>query len=124
MNKILIVDDCMYSIKIIQTTMTSLGYEVIVAYNGKEGIIKAVDELPNLVFMDISMPIMDGIESMKRIKEMHNLKNVPLIAYTAYSLKGDREKLLDEGFDEYLPKPVSVSNLINMAQKHLEQTGI
>ena len=119
MYKILVVDDIIFNIKLIQDAMTSLGYEVIEAYNGHEGIIKAKDELPDLIFMDIHMPKMDGIESMKRIKEVPTLINVPIIAYTAYAMRGDREKLLDEGFDAYLSKPISLAGLIETAKQHL-----
>ena len=119
MHKILVIDDSMFNVKIVQAAMTSLGYEVVEAYNGNEGVIKAKKELPNLIFMDINMPVMDGIESMKRIKEVPALKKIPVIAYTAYAMNGDKEMLLAEGFDEYLSKPVSISGLIDTAKKLL-----
>lgn len=119
MNKILVIDNNIYNIKIVQMAMASIGCEVIDAYNGNEGIIRAKDELPDLIFMDISMPTMDGIEAMNQLKELPALKNVPIIAYTAYAMRGDRERFLDEGFDDYLSKPVCISDLIATTQKHL-----
>lgn len=119
MDKILVVDDIMLNINLVQAIVAPLGYEVIEAYNGHEAIIKAKDELPSLIFMDINLPEMDGIESMKRIKEIPALINVPIIAYTAYAMNGDREKLLDEGFDAYLSKPISSAGLIRTVKKYL-----
>lgn len=119
MYKILVVDDSQFNVKIVQVAMDSLGYEVVEAYNGYEGIVKAKEELPNLIFMDINMPEMNGIESMKRIKEEPTLNKVPVIAYTASAMKGDKEMLLEEGFDGYLSKPISISGLIDTAKKHL-----
>ena len=119
MYKILVIDDSKFSIKLVRDAMTSLGYEVIKAYNGHEGIIKATTELPDLIFMDIQMPEMDGISSMLRIKEVPALVNVPVIAYTAYAMKGDREQFLGDGFDGYLSKPISLESLIETVQKHL-----
>ena len=122
MHKILVVDDNKFNIKLVREAMNSLGYAVVEAYDGAEGIEKAKHEMPDLIFMDIHMPKMDGIESMKGIKGVPALNNVPVIAYTAYAMKGDREELLSEGFDEYLSKPVSLTYLKDTAQKLLHQT--
>lgn len=119
MYKILIVDDVISNIRLVQAILEPFGYEVIEAHSGHEAIIKAKDELPNLIFMDINMPEMDGVESMNRIKEVPILINVPVIAYTANAMNGDREKLLVEGFDEYLSKPISTAGLIGTVKKHL-----
>ncbi|MDT8375085.1 MAG: response regulator [Bacteroidales bacterium] len=123
MHKILVVDDNKYNIRIVREAMNSLGYGVIEAYDGAEGMEKAKHELPDLIFMDIHMPKMDGIKAMKGIKGLPNLSNVPIIAYTAYAMKGDREKFLSEGFDEYISKPVSLAGIQDTAQKLLHQTA-
>ena len=123
MHKILVVDDNKFNIKLIREAMNSLGYAVVEAYDGAEGIEKAKYEMPDLIFMDIHMPKMDGIEAMKGIKGVPALNNIPVIAYTAYAMKGDRKNLLSEGFDEYLPKPVSVAYIKDTAQKLLHQTA-
>ena len=122
MHKILVVDDNKFNIKLVREAMNSLGYAVVEAYDGAEGIEKAKHEMPDLIFMDIHMPEMDGIEAMKGIKGVPALHNVPVIAYTAYAMKGDREELLRKGFDEYLPKPVSLTYIKDTAQKLLHQT--
>ena len=124
MHKILVIDDNKFNIKLVRDAMNSLGYAVIEAYDGTAGIKKAKCEMPDLIFMDIHMPEMDGIEAMKGIKGVPALNNVPVIAYTAYAMKGDREELLSEGFDEYLSKPVSLTYLKDTAQKLLHQTTI
>ena len=122
MHKILVVDDNMFSIKLVRDAMTSLGHEVVEAHDGIEGIEKAKYEIPALIFMDIQMPKMDGITAMKEIKRVPALNNVSIIAYTAHAMKGDREELLREGFDEYLSKPASFTYLKETAQRHLPQT--
>jgi len=123
MNKVLVVDDNDLSVKIIQQAMTSLGCVVVEAFNGIEGIIKATEELPDLIFMDIKMPTMNGIDSMKWIREQSSLKDVPIIAYTASSLYGDRNKLLEDGFDDYISKPVTLSGLVEKVGKYLFKKG-
>ena len=119
MYKILVVDDVESNVRLVQAILDPFGYEVIEAYSGHEAVIKAESELPNLIFMDINMPEMDGVESMKRIKALPALIDVPIIAYTAYAMDGDREKLLFEGFDEYLSKPISSAGLIGTVKRHL-----
>lgn len=122
MHKILVVDDNKFNIKLVREAMNSLGHTVVEAYDGIEGIKKAKHEIPDLIFMDIQMPEMDGIESMKGIKGVPALNKVPIIAYTAYSMRGDKERLLSEGFDAYLSKPVSFTYIKDYAQKLLCQT--
>lgn len=122
MYKILIVDDNKLNIKIVREAMNSLGYGVVEAYDGTEGIKVAKHEMPDLIFMDIHMPKMDGIKAMKGIKGVFALNKVPVIAFTAFAMKGDRDKFLREGFDEYLSKPVSLTCIKNTAQKLLQQT--
>lgn len=123
MHKILVIDDNIFNIKIVEVAMTSVGYEVIKADNGIEGVMKAKTEFPDLVFMDVDMPIMNGIEAMKQIKAFAELKEIPVIAYTAHAMKGDKEKLLNEGFDCYLAKPISVSIIVDLACQYLGQTS-
>lgn len=119
MKKILIVDDNIYNIKLVEAAMMSTEYEVVKAFNGAEGIEKAKEERPDLILMDIQMPKVNGHTAMREIKKIDILKNVPIVAYTAYAMKGDREKLLQDGFDDYLEKPISISTLIELVNKHI-----
>ena len=119
MKKILVVDDELLNIKLANIAMDSLGYRTIEAYDGKQGIEVAAKESPDLILMDIQMPEIDGIEAMKRIKGFSLLSNVPIIAYTAFAMRGDKEKLLSEGFDGYLAKPATVANIVDIVNKSL-----
>ena len=119
MNKVLVVDDNLVNVKLVQVTLTALGYEVVCAYNGVEGVEKTREERPDLIFMDIQMPEMDGMDAMKKIREDSDLNKIPIIAYTAYAMKGDRSRLISMGFDDYLSKPVTASNLISLIKKYL-----
>lgn len=119
MKKILVVDDVMFNIKLVHVAMDSLGYKTIEAHDGKHGIEVAEKESPDLILMDIQMPEINGIEAMKRIKGISSLSNVPIIAYTAFAMRGDKERLLQEGFDGYLAKPVTVENIVDIVNKLL-----
>ena len=113
MGNILVTDDSLLNRKLVRDILKSAGHEVTEASDGLEGINKAKEELPDLILMDIHMPNMDGIAAMKKIREIPGLKETPVIAITAYAMKGDRKKIIDEGFDDYIPKPVSINDLID-----------
>ena len=123
MKKILVVDDNIFNIKLVQAAMMPSNREVLIAHDGAEGIEKAKLEMPDLILMDIQMPKVNGIDAMKEIKKTGGLEDVPIIAYTAYAMTGDREKLLQDGFDDYLEKPVAISNLVEIVNKHLEKNN-
>ena len=118
MKKILVVDDNILNIRLVEAMMEP-HYELIAAFNGIEGIEKAKEEIPDLILMDIQMPEMDGTKAMKEIKGTDGLEDVPIVAYTAFAMKGDMEKLLQEGFDDYLEKPISISILAELVNKYI-----
>jgi len=118
MKKILVVDDNIFNIRLVEAMMEP-HYELITAVNGLEGIEKAKEEIPDLILMDVQMPKMNGITAMKEIKKINGLEGIPIIAYTAFAMKGDMEKLLQDGFDDYLAKPLSISNLSELVNKHI-----
>ena len=111
--KILVTDDSLLNRKLIRDILKSAGHEVTEASDGFEGINKAKEDLPDLILMDIHMANMDGITAMKKIREIPELKGTPVIAITAYAMKGDRKKIIAEGFDDYISKPVSINDLID-----------
>lgn len=119
METILVIDDSRANRMLVVGSLLSLGYNVIEADDGIEGIKKAITKRPALIFMDIQMPNMDGITAMRKIREVPELDKTPVIALTAYAMKGDREKFLAEGFDDYLPKPVAVAGLIDTVKRYL-----
>ena len=119
--KVLLVEDSRTSAAIMQLELDALGYECILATDGKEAIKKAKDERPDLILMDMSLPKMDGLQATQEIRKIPETQKVPIIALTARAMPGDKEKCLQAGCDEYLVKPVShrdlgprVENLIQL----------
>ncbi len=121
--KALVVEDNIINQKLIVNILKSFGLDVDVADHGKEAVDKRkrVNDY-DLIFMDIQMPVMDGIEATKVIKKFEDengLNKVPIIALTANALKGDRERLLKEGLDEYISKPIEMAELLYILHKFL-----
>ena len=121
MPKILLVEDNEMNRDMLLRRLQRKGYEVIVAVNGEEGIAKAQSEAPGLILMDISLPVMDGWESTRRIKAMPETQSIPIIALTAHAMAGDREKSLDAGCDDYDTKPVDFQRLLEKIQTLLSK---
>ncbi|HRF95463.1 MAG TPA: response regulator [Aggregatilineales bacterium] len=111
MVRILVVEDNKDNLMLISDLLMMLRYEVITALNGVEGVEKAIAELPNLILMDLSLPLMDGWEAAKHIKENPVSTHIPIIALTAHAMVGDREKALEAGCDDYLSKPINIVEL-------------
>ena len=88
------------------------GYEIVVAMDGAEGIDMAKSEKPNLILMDMSLPIIDGWEATRRIKAADATREIPVIGLTAHAMAGDREKVLAAGCDEYDTKPIEFERLV------------
>lgn len=117
MRKILIVDDNESNIKFLRVILSKTGYNVLEANNGKDAIEIAIKENPDLILMDIMMPGLDGFESLKILKSLDNIKNIPVIAITALAMKGDKEKILDAGFIDYISKPVDYKELLEKIKR-------
>ena len=117
MVKILLVEDNEKNQMLFTFLIESLGYTVIVANNGAEGVDLAKKELPDLILMDIQMPMMDGVTAFGIIKKEENLKNIPVVALTSYAMKGDRENLLEVGFTDYIPKPIRTQPFLEKIKK-------
>ena len=88
------------------------GYEVVLATDGQEGVDKAKSELPDVVLLDMNLPVIDGWTAARKIREEPTTKNIPIIALTAHAMAGDREKTLAAGCNDYHPKPIDFSRLI------------
>jgi len=119
---ILLAEDNEINQKIIQYSLTNAGYEVDIAHNGQEAIDKYHEGEYDLVLMDVQMPVLDGFEATAHIREiestvLNNSKHIPIIALTANAMKGDREKCLDAGMDEYLSKPFTPNDLISIIRE-------
>lgn len=110
--KIMVVEDNPMNMILTREMLTVNGYEVIEAGNGSEAIKKFSAERPDLILMDINLPEMDGITATRLLKSNDACKGVPIIAITASAMKGEEEKLLAEGFDGYISKPIEMKKFI------------
>lgn len=110
--KILIVEDDEKNAKLFIDLLSSLGYECFSASNGKSGIEYCRKLFPDLVLMDIQLPVLDGVTAMKRIKQFS--PNLLVVALTAFALPDDEDKFLKEGFDAYISKPIDINNFGNI----------
>lgn len=119
--KVLIVDDNKKNLKLFKLIVNSLGYETFTAIDGEEGVRIAKEKIPDLILTDIQMPVMDGIAALKELRSDKATKDIPVIALTSYAMKGDREKLLGQGFNEYIAKPIDKNNFIEVIQKILKK---
>ncbi len=104
-------------------SLLSLGYRLVVAYNGKEAIDKARTEHPDLILMDIQMPGMDGLEAARKIRADPQLSGTPIIALTALAMPGDRARCLAAGVSDYVSKPVSLAALNQAISRQLHSIG-
>lgn len=119
MKKILVVEDVDFNRDLIVQLLED-NYQVIEAVDGEEGIEIAQKERPELILMDLSLPIMDGWEATRRLKANPDLRSIPVIALTAHAMKGDEEKALAAGCDDYLAKPINEDELIAKIEGHLK----
>ncbi len=116
MKKALVIDDSPANLKLAQVTLENAGFEVIAAESGFDGLKLAMQHRPKVIFLDIQMENMDGIEVMKKIKDTPALSGTPVIAVTARNMAGDKESFLAEGFDDYISKPISIHELVEKAK--------
>jgi two-component system, cell cycle response regulator DivK len=112
MPKILLVEDNEMNRDMLSRRLQRRGYEIIVAVDGVQGVAMANAENPDLILMDMSLPIMDGWEATKNIKANINTQSIPIIALTAHAMSGDREQALQVGCDDYDTKPIDLSRLL------------
>ena len=109
---ILVVDDSADTRTVLRRTLASYGYRVVEAADGREAVELALSECPDLVLMDLNMPVMDGLAATERIRELkERCGNVPIVAVTAYDTYGMREAALEAGCDAYLLKPLALDEL-------------
>ena len=107
MKRILVVEDTWHNRKMLRDLLTRAGFEVLEAVNGEEGIAQAERHRPDLILMDIQLPLVDGYDATRRIKANPALHHIPIIAVTSYALAGDEAKTREAGCDGYVAKPFS-----------------
>lgn len=117
--KILIVEDNEMNMRLIREILRYHGYEIIEARNGEEGIAMARELLPDLILMDIQMPVMDGYEAMTKLKADPATQRINVIAISSFAMKGDKEKYLAAGFDDYITKPIDTRQIPDIIKKRL-----
>jgi two-component system cell cycle response regulator DivK len=110
--RILVIEDTEDNRQIIRDLMTSAGYELIEAVDGESGVALAASAQPDLILMDIQLPVMDGYEATRRIKADAASAHIPIIAVTSYALSGDEAKTREAGCDGYIAKPFSPRALL------------
>ncbi len=117
--KILVVEDNPNNRKLIKDVLNYYGYEVVEAKNGEEGINLAREHSPSLIIMDIQMPVMDGITAAKILKNDPKTKGIKMIALTSFAMKGDKERFIEAGFDDYISKPINTRQLPELVKKYI-----
>jgi len=119
--KILIVEDGENSRRILKDFLEGKGFQIILAQNGQECMRKAIGEKPDIILLDLSIPVIDGWEAARLMKRNKATKSIPIIATTAHTLIGDREKALEAGCDDYVSKPINHEDLLLKIQDFLNQ---
>jgi CheY-like chemotaxis protein len=112
MAKLLLVEDNEMNRDMLSRRLLRRGYQVAIAVDGAQGLAMAQSEKPDLVLMDMSLPVMDGWEATRRIKASADTKHLPVIGLTAHAMAGDREKALEAGCDDYDTKPIELERLV------------
>ena len=123
MNRILYVEDNFQNKRLVKKILNSKGYEVIEAEDGLQGVALAARERPDLILMDINIPGIDGMEATSRLKSSPDLSHIPIIALTANAMRGDRERIMAAGCDEYLQKPIDNAKLVEIVKRFLPDSG-
>ena len=120
MLKILLVEDNEMNRDMLLRRLQRRGYEVLTALDGGQGVEVAQTEMPDLILMDMSLPVMDGWEATRQLKNLPATQHIPIIALTAHAMSGDREKCLQAGCDDYDTKPLEFSRLLGKIQTLLD----
>jgi CheY-like chemotaxis protein len=117
--KILVVEDNDANMLLTTDVLMMAGYQVVQAMTAEEGIEVARSEQPNLILMDVSLPGMDGLEAAAALKADPTTAGIPIVALTAYAMKGDRERMLAAGCDGYISKPIDIPEFIETVGGYL-----
>ena len=116
---ILIVDDNEQNRRLARDVLEFAGFRTLEAAGGVEGLALAVEHRPDLIFMDIRMPDMNGTEVVRKLRQNERTAAIPVVALTSSTMKGDRERFLADGFDGYLEKPIRVREFPDQVRSHL-----
>jgi two-component system, cell cycle response regulator DivK len=117
--RVLVVEDNEENLRLFCTVLRCGGYEPLEAKNGMEGVKMAMEAKPHLILMDIQMPVMDGFDAIRILKSDAATRDIPSIALTAEQLRAGRDSFIEQGFDDFIPKPVKLRDFIQIIDKHL-----
>ncbi len=117
--KILIVEDNPQNMRLLEMTLGAKSYTLLKATDGEQALDMAVRERPDLIIMDIQLPKMSGLDVTRKLRRMPEFSSMPIIALTAYAMKGDKEKFIEAGCDAYLSKPINTRELPEMIARML-----
>src|SRR5262245_15135163 len=123
MAKILLVEDNEMNRDMLSRRLQRRGFEVVIAVDGGEGLTMAQSEAPDLILMDMSLPVLDGWEATRQLKASAQTKHIPVIALTAHAMASDREKALEAGCDDYDTKPIELPRLLGKIDALLARGG-
>jgi CheY-like chemotaxis protein len=124
MAKILLVEDNEMNRDMLSRRLIRKGHEVVMATDGQQGVAMAASEKPDLILMDMSLPVIDGWEATRQLKAAEATRAIPVIALTAHAMAGEREKCLAAGCDEYDTKPVEFNRLVDKIAALLAKAGV
>jgi two-component system cell cycle response regulator DivK len=121
--KILIIEDNEQNLYLATFILEKYGYEVFAARDGQEGIDVAASVRPDLILLDIQLPVMDGYAVARQLRTNAELSQIPIVAVTSYAMTGDREKTIEAGCNGYIEKPINPDTFLQQVEKHLVVTG-
>src|SRR5579872_5196678 len=121
MPKVLLVEDNEMNRDMLSRRLIRRGFEVLLAVDGEQGVATAQKELPDIILMDMSLPVLDGWEATRRIKAGDNTRAIPVIALTAHAMAGDRDKAMEAGCDDYDTKPIELPRLLEKIDRLLSE---
>ena len=117
---VLIVEDEEKNQKLFKDILEKVGYKVVIADNGELGVQLALKEKPGLILMDMQMPVKDGLQATREIKDNPLTNKIPVVALTALAMRGDEERIRDAGCDDYISKPVQIRALIDKVGSYFQ----
>ena len=122
--KILYVEDNEDNVYVVKSRLTRAGFTILVAADGAQGVAMASTEQPDLILMDLSLPVLDGWEATRRIKAAPETKHIPVVALTAHAMAGDREKALAAGCNDFDTKPIELPRLLQKIRALLPERPV
>jgi CheY-like chemotaxis protein len=118
--RVLLVEDNAANLELMQYLLKASGYTILTAIDGRQGVEVAQRESPDVILMDLQLPIMNGYEAARLVKAVPALRGVPIIAVTAFAMVGDRDKILTHGFDGYIAKPITPERFVAEVEGFIE----